>query len=443
MVYNIIYLNKTEKDFLPDILRYPGTNLFVPSDFDTVEKVSVNEKIRSVFEKNHLQPSDAGSEILNLALSVYTADQLISRAADGYFNWSRHFRLFLPVVNLVQWTSVSAYVEEMLSFLTGDHWEIHFRETTAQQKVGLSEETPKVDKVCLFSGGLDSFIGAIDLLEKKSPTVLISHHKVGGTETTSQTALEKMLKSHYGDNLVNHLSFYVQPNQKHELSKSENTSRGRSVLFISLAVAVANSFGPDVEVVIPENGLISLNVPLTRTRIGSSSTRTTHPYFLNLFAIVLKGIGITNTLSNPYQIKTKGEMILECSNKEILVKHIPESMSCAHPSVARYSGHNPNTHCGYCVPCIIRRASLHKAGIDSIETYSVDVLKTPPDPKGDIGRDYRAYQMAINRIKKEKPNLSLHILASGPLTFDNALPLQDYKNVYERGLNEVDAFLNQ
>lgn len=31
------------------------------------------------------------------------------------------------------------------------------------------------------------------------------------------------------------------------------------------------------ELLVPENGLIALNVPLDETRVGSFSTRTTHP----------------------------------------------------------------------------------------------------------------------------------------------------------------------
>ena len=35
-----------------------------------------------------------------------------------------------------------------------------------------------------------------------------------------------------------------------------------------------------IDILVPENGVISINVPLTVRRVGTLSTRTTHPYFI-------------------------------------------------------------------------------------------------------------------------------------------------------------------
>ena len=60
--------------------------------------------------------------------------------------------------------------------------------------------------------------------------------------------------------------------------------RGRSFNFLAMAMlglsVVQRINGNDInKIFIPENGYISLNPPLTRRRIGSLSTRTTHPNF--------------------------------------------------------------------------------------------------------------------------------------------------------------------
>ena len=62
------------------------------------------------------------------------------------------------------------------------------------------------------------------------------------------------------------------------------------------------------ELLVPENGLIALNVPLDETRVGSFSTRTTHPFYLSLWNELLVGLGLNLSVKNPYWNKTKGEM---------------------------------------------------------------------------------------------------------------------------------------
>lgn len=59
------------------------------------------------------------------------------------------------------------------------------------------------------------------------------------------------------------------------------------------------------ELMVPENGLIALNVPLDETRVGSFSTRTTHPFYLSLWNKLLLGLGLNMSVVNPYWNKTK------------------------------------------------------------------------------------------------------------------------------------------
>lgn len=80
---------------------------------------------------------------------------------------------------------------------------------------------------------------------------------------------------------------------------SETTTRGRSVLFLALGVAVASGLGP-ARLLVPENGFISLNVPLTPPRSGSFSTRTTHPHLIALLRDLL------NELQLPVALSQKG-----------------------------------------------------------------------------------------------------------------------------------------
>ena len=122
--------------------------------------------------------------------------------------------------------------------------------------------------------------------------------------------------------------------------------------------------GELVELLIPENGFISLNVPLTPLRIGSLSTRTTHPFFLQQVQV---NLGCRRfpcvRLSNPYQLKTKGEILVECMDQPLLRELAFQSTSCGRFSRFNYE------HCGRCVPCLVRRAAFLHWGMGDDTSY--------------------------------------------------------------------------
>jgi SHS2 domain-containing protein len=84
-----------------------------------------------------------------------------------------------------------------------------------------------------------------------------------------------------------------------------------------------------IDIYVPENGLISLNVPLDRLRVGAWSTRTTHPFYMARWHEILDGLGIAARLQNPYRFKTKGEMLAECKNQNIVRKNAIDTISCS------------------------------------------------------------------------------------------------------------------
>ena len=95
---------------------------------------------------------------------------------------------------------------------------------------------------------------------------------------------------------------------------SEDSTRGRSFLFFALGVFAGTGLGRCFILRVPENGLIALNVPLDPLRLGSNSTRTTHPYYMARWNDLLVTLGIDGEVQNPYWDKTKGEMTAACHN---------------------------------------------------------------------------------------------------------------------------------
>ncbi len=290
--------------------------------------------------------------------------------------------------------------------------------------------------MCLFSGGLDSLIGAIDLLTKGGRVALVSHHGLGDSTKSIQTRIIDALRQDFDDQIV-HVPFFVHPDRGNT-NEGENTMRARSLLFLAMGVAVASLMETKPSLTIPENGLISLNVPLTSARTGSLSTRTTHPYYIELFRKLLVCLKINVALSLPYRHLTKGEMLAQVKHKAALGKTVSLTMSCSHPTVGRFAKTTPGNHCGYCVPCIIRLASLKAAGIAD-RAPDWDVVANPPSNSSDRVHDVRAFKIGIERLKASKP---LHdvfrILRSGRIPSDEA---KAFAAVYRRGMAEVATFL--
>ena len=117
---------------------------------------------------------------------VYGVDNLLSRAIYSNDGWTRDIEVEFPVNNLAVWNGKEDKLKQILDFLTGDNWQISFREIedvdlfqprTNRRKIPYYERDT-VKSVSLFSGGLDSLIGVIDELEKLSNNeriLLVSH----------------------------------------------------------------------------------------------------------------------------------------------------------------------------------------------------------------------------------------------------------------------------
>jgi 7-cyano-7-deazaguanine synthase in queuosine biosynthesis len=128
--------------------------------------------------------------------------------------------------------------------------------------------------VCLFSGGLDSLCGAIDLLAQGAQVCLVSHYEAGQAPDT-QVQLARALAAHYGRNRILVRRLFLRPTPSSGLQERplptdrEPSTRSRSLLFIGAGVAAAAAFGDQVLLVVPENGFIGINVPLTAAAMAA------------------------------------------------------------------------------------------------------------------------------------------------------------------------------
>ena len=216
-------------------------------------------------------------------------------------------------------------------------------------------------------------------------------------------------------------------------SESPPSQRARSLIFIAYGVLAATTLaryhaGQSMTLYVCENGFISINPPLTGARLGSLSTRTTHPVFLGLLQRLLDSAGLRVRMENPYQLKTKGEMLRECKNKTLLRSHAAETTSCGRFRKFGY------THCGRCMPCLVRRAAFRGAGMkDKTEYKYTDLGRDDKDHAG--FDDVRSVAMALAEVKADGLDAWIGTSLSTTLLGDIG-PLQA---MVDRGLKELGA----
>ncbi len=128
-------------------------------------------------------------------------------------------------------------------------------------------------------------------------------------------------------------------------------------------------------------------------------------------------------------------MLAGSQNADLLEQLAPASVSCSHPEVARWvDGEQGN--CGYCFPCLIRRASLAKVGWDDRSAVWWDALSDGDlltDVSSARGRDLRA---VVNAVFADRPDTDL--LRNAPLPTGLR---SDNLDVWRRGNAELKSWL--
>ncbi len=411
------------------------------------------EQLYKALRALQLFPSSLSEDLFLIACAVYAADIRINRYQHAQDSWTRQIKLFMPVSDLDKWESLTGTLASILGFLTGDIWHFDFRlrgnqnllfsGSRSKRYKGLSYKT---DTVCLFSGGMDSFIGAFDLLKAGNEPLLIGHSKSADVSYFRNSAYNE-LKKKYKDNNLTLVQAYVSVDKQKNVTSREDTERGRSFLFLALGVLCASCLtvedGKKRTLIVPENGMISLNIALTPLRLGAYSTRTTHPHLLNLFQNLVDGLNLGVQINNPYEFKTKGQMLVDTGDATFIAN--ADTMSCSRPATrnAHLEGKGFK-HCGRCVPCIIRRAALKRAGVadpqgnlPNEKKYRFDITTESVSASNIKGENVMAFKYFINQSEKHKSYVNSMIRMTGPL--DN---VDDYLSMYKESLIEVKSLID-
>ncbi len=392
-----------------------------------------------------LRSSERAIDLVLLAALVTAGDTRVSRPINAQDGWTREVDLYVPVSAPKVWNDERQSIEALLRFLTGDRWRVFFH-ARSDRTMALAMQPKRVaieglTEVSLLSGGLDSLIGAIDLLAKGRRPLFVSHYWDAET-AKAQSCVLTALEKHFHGNKIRSVRVRLGFDRHHlDTHESEATQRGRSFLFYALAALAASAFHRPMAVDIPENGLIALNVPLDPLRLGALSTRTAHPHVIAGMRRLIDAVGLSVSFSNPYRHMTKGEMVSGCADGAFLQKVVGDSMSCSSPAKARYRKLSPR-HCGYCVACLIRRASLKVGlGVKDPTIYTVENLRAKTLATDRVeGEHVRSFQLMVKRIKAAPGLAKILVHKPGPLV-DAPDEIPAYADVFRRGILEVGKLL--
>lgn len=360
---------------------------------------NVNLRIEDITRTMVGNIPDVLLDLLEVAAYVYCADQRCPRGSDKLTDygrdWRRDMRFTIPLrlPDLWETAAVKDALRETLGFLSDDTYSLSFvtaKKPLAQKELyfpSLLDGTFLPDEVALFSGGIDSFAGAVeDLAGNGKNMALVGHHSASKVlhvqknliEGLKQRGLEKQI-------------FYVPVNVTNAgVAAREPSQRTRSFLFACLGLVIARMFGKD-RVTFYENGAMSINIPVARDVMGARATRTTHPKVLRGFEALFSALLDRKIeIGTPLQWLTKREVV-EKIGKSGFGHFLPETASCTRPR--EWTTHE--RHCGVCSQCIDRQFAILAAGMESFdpeERYMMDLLT------GDRSLD-KEVRMAIAYVK--------------------------------------------
>jgi hypothetical protein len=152
-----------------------------------VDRVSLapNSAVHFLLDGKPLAPGIRGEalDLFDLGVLVYLVDEMIDRSQEKDY-WTRTIPCLLPVNNSRIWRRNDPVLRETLRRLSGDLWGFEWLplNNPPSEKTHRKGLPRDCDTVCLFSGGTDSLLGAIRLLDVGRQVLLVGH------QAESQTA---------------------------------------------------------------------------------------------------------------------------------------------------------------------------------------------------------------------------------------------------------------
>jgi 7-cyano-7-deazaguanine synthase in queuosine biosynthesis len=295
-------------------------------------------------------------DALVVAAAVEYADKIVKRPPHG---WGRRLTLRIPVHDPARWSAadVSGALHDALGFLTGDVWAIDFVKRYTPEpalSLGMLPLTVPTHAILAFSNGMDSravagLVGA-QLGEK------LVRVRVG--KMTADRPREK----------GKHEPFTAVPyDVSSNMPNRETSARTRGFKF-ALISGIAAYLAEAAEIVIPESGQGAIGPALLTVGHAYPDFRN-HPRFTRIMERFLKALLNKDVrYVFPRIWNTKGETL----RAYVAIDRTDawrKTKSCWRNN--QWSSVNgDHRQCGVCAACMLRRVSVHAAGLtEPPETY--------------------------------------------------------------------------
>jgi len=298
-------------------------------------------------------------DALLLAAAVEYCDRTQRRPALA---WGREIELRVPAHDPDRWKqkTVAETLHQTLDFLTGDRWQISFyprKQPLNPPRQGQFRLSGNASAVIPFSDGLDS--RAVAGLMRSLGDKLI------------RVRLGRTL-SHPGQPFTA-VPYKVLSGQRDFV---ESSARSRGFKF-ALIAGVAAYFANAGQIIVPESGQGALGPALLPVGQAYEDYRS-HPLFTNRmeqFLVALLGLRVSFQFPQLWQTKgeTLSRFVKECDDRSLWA----ETWSCWQQS-RQVSVENKKRQCGICAACMLRRLSVHAAGLaEAKATYVWEDLGAP------------------------------------------------------------------
>jgi hypothetical protein len=309
-------------------------------------------------------------DLMNVVAAVEYCDRSCRRSIKV---WPRLIRLTIPVFELSVWSrqEVRDSFLDVVSFLTGDSWEINFvqnetnPEPVPQSRLSLS---PEIKFIIPFSDGIDSMAVAA-LFEAEYPNSIqrVRVGSIGGAKRRRKGDPVPFTRVPYKLRIPDH-------------THGESTGRSRGFKFAAISGIAA--YLADVDsILVPESGTGIFGSALTTYMHAYPDYRNSPLFFGRVSRFLESLLGISIKFIYPRLWSTKAETILTalhcCPGLEIR-----NSRSCwMKQNMASHE--KKHLQCGLCAACLFRRMSFFHAGIpEKAGSYMRENLEVPEPTQG-------------------------------------------------------------
>lgn len=361
-------------------------------------------------------------DALVVAAAVEFCDRRKKRAE---MSWGRVFLLKIPVHEPQIWSSpeVKKSLCSALNYLTGDKWDLLFveREHPAMRPQQIIMEFPVgADSVMAFSDGMDS--AAVAGLESARLGNGFVRVRVGAKNPTIEHSISPFTN----------IPYKVSPN----VNNPETSARSRGFKF-ALVSALAAYLTNAPNVVIPESGQGALAPALLSVGQAYPDYRN-YPKFSNYMEkFIFALLGYRVKYRYPRLWNTKGETLQEFVSTVGNKNEVWENTHSCWQQARHSSVSGKQRQCGICAACLLRRMSVHAAGLEEAPSnYVWENLKASSLESG-AHPDFKH-----KKITQAMKNYAL----AGTLHFDHLASLRhsyQYSNIRRLECSELAESLGE